>query len=191
VKDLEFLAGLKLREIKLFGTQIYPKTGNALRGMPLEKVSIQGGLFDLSVLADSPITDLDINQWQFGSLKGIERLRLRRLRLDDSKLVDLAPLAGMPLEYFEANRTSIKDLSLIAKAPLKELSILGCKAPLDVGVLRDCQTLESILLSPHHQNIETLRALPKLQRISFAEEAGTSRPTDTAAEFWAKWDKIH
>lgn len=56
----------------------------------------------------------------------------------------------------------------------------------DVSPLAECLALETISLPPNAKNIELLRKLPKLKRISFVWDNG---PNKSAAEFWKEYDE--
>ena len=53
----------------------------------------------------------------------------------------------------------------------------------DITPLLSCPTLRSIGLPHGVQNVDALRALPKLERISFTPDK-SGAPSQTAAEFW-------
>ena len=209
VRELSWLEGMALRRLKISGNGSEPTNGDALRGMPLKYVHVDRGHFDLSVLAESPVEELFIHHWQSG-LKGVERLRLRRLDIWDSKIVDLSPLAGMPLQEFVASYTNVKDLSPIASAPLEVLFITGTKVtdltplrgkPLkklnfekthvkDVSLLLDMPALEEAMIPQTGTNIRMLRKHKTLKLLGWEGDWDFSawRPKKTVIEFWADWD---
>ena len=87
--------------------------------------------------------------------------KLYILRIDNTAVDDLSPLAGMPLQTIRLFDTPVTDA-----APLAE-----------------CQMLESIGLPRGIRNVEALRALPHLRLISF-ERDERGNPAQTAAQFW-------
>jgi hypothetical protein len=84
--------------------------------------------------------------------------------------------------------TDVKNLSALRGMPLTYLRLHGCPELTDISPLSDCKELQSVTLPPNATNIECLRALPSLERLSFAEEQPDNEPDKTAAEFWKDYD---
>ena len=163
------------------------------------KVTADGGL-DLD-LVGLPASDL-------GFLAG---LPVQRLDLRFAKVSDFTALRDAPLAWFEAYQCPIRDLTPLgtcraltflgiagtqvsdirplAGLKLTELHLEGNAAIRDVSALAACVTLEHLTLPPNATGIEALRALPRLQRISFAWDNPRNRVAQTAGEFWAEFDR--
>jgi hypothetical protein len=88
-----------------------------------------------------------------------------------------------------ASGTPVTDLSALDGMPLTSLRLHDCGAVTDVSPLAACKELNNVTLPPNPTNIESLRALPKLERISFKGDPNHGyRPDKTAAGFWREWD---
>jgi hypothetical protein len=111
-------------------------------------------------------------------------MRLRVVSLSGCTGVhDLTPLQGMPLQTLNLSRTTVDDISVVAGMPLEELNLEGCSRITDFSPLKDCPTLQKLLLPRQAKNIEFLRGRPNLKFISY------KNLTQPAAEFWAERDE--
>jgi hypothetical protein len=70
-------------------------------------------------------------------------MRLQLLWIAKSKVSDLAPVKGMPLNSLTIEGTSATDLSPLQDLPLKNISC-DFEAPRDAKILRAIKTLETI-----------------------------------------------
>jgi len=114
---------------------------------------------------------------------------LKELSLFGSKVADLGPLKGMPLEVVTVSGTKVADISPLRGMPLKRLRLHDCPELTDLSPLADCMELREITLPPDARNIESLRTLPKLERIGFREDPENRYLPDMAtAEFWQEYD---
>ena len=104
------------------------------------------------------------------------------------KVASLEPLRGMPLESLILRNTKVTDLSVLPGMPLAELYLTHNRELADLSPLADCQGLTTLSLPPRAKDIEFLRTLPKLGRISFQESNNYRVPPQTAAEFWKEYD---
>ena len=144
---------------------------------------------DLKPLAGAPISRLWLMKTDVSDLTPLRGMRVKFLGLYGTKVTDLDPLRGLPLEYLNLISTKVTDLSALRGMPLTGLKLNACEELTDVSPLADVKTLEHLTLPPNARNIEFLRALPKLARLSFAEDSGNGfRPDKTAAEFWKEYD---
>jgi len=139
-------------------------------------------------------------------------MAIKRLMLAATKVSDLSPLEGMPLEILNVQGTTGTDLSALQGMPLTSLRLNGCAELTDISALRgaslnnltlhdcpkltdlaplaDCKSLRYFTLSPNAKGVEFLRDFPILERISFKEDASNGRrPDKTAAEFWNEYDE--
>jgi serine/threonine protein kinase len=120
-----------------------------------------------------PITDIS-------PLKG---LPISFLNLVDTGVTDLSPLKGMPLKelILDCDRP---DLNLLMKFKLVRLWLIDCSAGLDLTPLGEIPTLENLLLPPEPKNIDALRKLPRLKRISYRWDQKSRDVAQSAEEFW-------
>ncbi len=84
--------------------------------------------------------------------------------------------------------TLVTDLSPLRGMPLKELKMHDCKELTDLSPLAECSDLKNLTLPPNAQDFEFLRTFPKLEFLSFTEDAKTFVPDRTAAKFWEEYD---
>lgn len=180
-REQSFVPSLRKRGIKFAITKL--STGTY-------RLDASGqSLGDLEFLKDAPISDLLLAGCQITDLTPIRNLRLTSLNLSVNPVTDLTPLRGMPLEELYLSETPIKDLSTLAKLPLKTLAMDGCSAIEDVSVLGEISTLEKVTLPAGVKNIEKLRDLPKLTKLSYTRSPDTFwEPTTSAPQFWKTWD---
>ncbi len=124
---------------------------------------------DLSVLQLAPpVSMLDLSSTAVTDLKSLAKLPLQQLRLNSTPVTNLAPLRGMPLTT---------------------LGMSGCTKITDLSPLVDCRKLTALTLPPNAKDIEFLRSLPQLKRLSYEPDPIDGyRPDKTAAEFWKEYD---
>jgi hypothetical protein len=113
---------------------------------------------------------------------------LRWLRLAGTKVTDLSPLQGMPLESLQISGTPVADISALRGMPLKLLNMTGCASITNLEPLQGITTFQTIILPPNAKDFGFLRNEPQLSRISFKYDAASKGPAQTAAEFWAQQD---
>ncbi len=147
-------------------------------------------LTDLTILSGAPISRLWLMATAVSDLKPLRGMPLRKLGIYGTQVTDLTPLKGMRLEYLNLVGTKVTDLSALHGMPLTTLQLDHCTELTDLLPLADAKDLTALSLPPNAKDIEFLRTLPKLQRLSFSEDASHDyRPDKTAAEFWAGYDK--
>lgn len=147
---------------------------------------------DLKPLTGQPISNLSLAATPITDLAPLAGLPLKTLNLTNTKITDLTPLKDLKLELLSLRGAKVTDLSPLRGLPLKTLWLISCKELTDLSPLADCQELTAITLPPKAKDIEFLRKLPKLERISFREDTKMgSRPVQTAAEFWKEWDEMN
>jgi hypothetical protein len=89
----------------------------------------------------------------------------------------------MKLHALVVGRTAVSDLTILVGMPLEGIYLAETKVT-DLSPLLKCPTLKSIILPPDARDVSSLRALPKLERISYT---GANTNADmTAEQFWAK-----
>ena len=132
-------------------------------------------LKDLSLTAAKNITDFSV----------LPTLPLERLALQETAIRDLGILRGLSLKFLNVAKTAVSDLQPLRGMPL-ELLLLDETEVTDLSPLLDCPTLKEITLPPKARNVELLRQLPHVERLSH-RRAG-EHPAQTAAEFWNEYD---
>jgi hypothetical protein len=110
------------------------------------------------------------------------------MRLAGTKVSDLSPLQGMPIESLQISGTPTADLSPLRGMPLQMLNMTDCKAITNLEPIAKITTFKSIILPPHATGFEFLRSLTNLERISFQYEKGKG-PAQSAEEFWKLQDQ--
>lgn len=95
----------------------------------------------------------------------------------------------MPLLTLHLAATQVTDVTPLRGTPLTNLRLNGCNELTDLSPLADCNELKLLTLPPDARDIESLRTLPKLERIGFKEDRNNgNRPEKSAEEFWQEYD---
>ncbi len=185
LEDPAWLSGLTaLRSLRLDDCYASDATLNAIRDLPIERLSLQSSYLcedDLEVLEGMPLADLDLKS----SRQIIERLDmlhafpLKRLGLSDVRGVDkqtLRDLDGLDLEALDLslNDISWKELKQLKGLPLKRLDLSFCQG-VDGKTLRKLcemglplEQLEISGLDLRDADLACLRNLP-LKRLGLYE----------------------
>lgn len=121
-------------------------------------------LRDLSPLAGLPCTALNLADCH--DLEGLQNLRglpLQELNLNNSNVVDLAPLAGMKLRKLDLGRTAVDNLAPLKGLPLETLALRNSR-------IRDLSPLQELpLLSLDLSYSDGIRDLSPLARCPLQE----------------------
>jgi Leucine-rich repeat (LRR) protein len=97
----------------------------------------------------------------------------------------------MPIEKLGLSGGTFRDLTPLAGLPLKEVHLHRCPGVADVAVLAQIPTLERITVPALARSIESLRALPRLQLLSFSLTTSFPWiPDTTTGDFWEEWPKL-
>jgi serine/threonine protein kinase/Leucine-rich repeat (LRR) protein/Flp pilus assembly protein TadD len=192
VSDLAPLADSPLNILSLDGTPLSDLT--PLGAIALRKLSLgETQVTDLSILRSEPLSSSLEQLWihrtkitDFSPISTCTKLMI--LDATDTALSDLEPVRGRRLKEIHFSDTRVRDISVLAGMPLERVFFRNIDAA-DVTPLLQCPTIEDILLPEAARNVEMLRPLPRLARISYAYDAGTQRPSTTAAEFWLEWER--
>jgi hypothetical protein len=146
-------------------------------------------LSDLTLLRGVPISALSLNTTSVSDLTPLRGSALTMLNLSNSPVADLSPLQGLPIAKLYLRNTLVTDLTTLREMPLTALFLANCKLLTDLSPIEDCKGLTMLTLPPRAKDIEFLRTLPKVERISFKEAlTNPSLPTQTTAEFWKEYD---
>ena len=177
------------------------------QGLFIEALSIgRSKCIDLRPLMGIRLREFSAdNMPELRSLEGLESAPLESVAITNTGITDLSPLRGCPLKWIGIGNTSVSDLSPIRDCPLTGISadasairsiealrgkrllsayLSSCQALTDISPLKDCPTLRSVTLPPRAENIEFLRTMPNLQKLSY----GLANKSETVAEFWKEYD---
>jgi serine/threonine protein kinase len=187
--ELQKNAAQNARQIEELMNKVPGWNASRLKGLPDGTFSLN--VANLKVESPSsidhlPISELKLDGLPFSAeaewLDTLPRLPLKTLSLRSCKLADLGFLEGSRIEMLDLSDNPASDLSPLQGLPLRQLNLARTKAP-DLTPLAACQRLEQIVLPEPARNVDLLRSLPSLQRISTRESYGT--PSQTAHEFWS------
>ena len=145
----------------------------------------------LAMFTGSTVSMLDVSGCSsLSDLSPLHDLPLRMLAIAHTAVTDLSPLRGMALRNLWMADTKISDLSPLRGVPLKQLYMDKCSLISDLAPLLDIASLEELLLPENAMNVDILRALPKLRRISYTYDAKAGRPVSAAPEFWQQYHDL-
>ena len=179
--DRDFAWALRLRKAG------FPLNWNRLDD-GTSQLSLRSKSFsDLTLLAGAAISSLDLNSSNVTDLTPLQSMPLTWLELDNTPAADLTPLRGQKLTYLGLYATNVHDLSPLRGMPLKDMDLRASKIT-DVSPLVNVPTLESVELPVHATNVESLRKLPNLKRLSFS--FAQNGPSCTSEDFWKTWDGL-
>ena len=183
VTDLSPLQGLPIWWLDLNGTRVADLS--ALRGAPLGVLRLRNTLVqDLAPLAKMPLFELDCTSIPATDFSVLADCRdLTSLFLSNTAVKDLDMLRRCKLVGLLLENTAVRDLSPVAGMPLEVILFRDTEVT-DVTPLLQCPKLQNVGYSRSCRNIQLLRALPNLRRIS----SHRGEPAQTAAEFWTALD---
>jgi serine/threonine protein kinase len=114
---------------------------------------------------------------------------ISKLDLSSTAVTDLKPLAKLPIQQLRLNSTPVTSLAPLRGMPLTMLGLAGCTKITDLSPLTDCRKLTALTLPPNAKDIEFLRNLPQLKRLSYEPDPIDGyRPDKSAQEFWKEYD---
>ena len=144
---------------------------------------------DISVLHGVDINDLSLMHTAVSNLEPLRGMPLKKLRLASTRVTDLSPLQGMPLIYLQLSGTAVANLEPLRGMPLLDLRMTDCTNITSLEPISGNKTLENVILPPNAKGFEFLRGLTSLKRLSFRYDSEHHRPAQSAAEFWADYDR--
>ncbi len=166
--DLVALKGMPLENLSLRWcakvTNLAP-----LEGMPLKQLALEGTHpQDFTLLARLPLEELNIGHVDtLGSLECVRGHKtLKRLRVNDSPIKDLLPIAGMPLTYLDISTTAISSIAPLRGMPLEHLNLEKTSVR-DLGPLAECPKLVVVWLPANFLSKDPLRNLPNLRVVFY------------------------
>ena len=184
ISDLSPLLGLYVEMLLLNQTKVTDL--RPLAGMRLQMLSADQltQLHSLGGLEGAPLVSIFITRAPVSDLSPLLGSPLRDLRMSETLVSDLAPVRNCPLETLRASYTAIQSIEVLRGKMMKEVHLDGCLALTDISPLKGCATLEELTLPPNARDIEFLRAMPRLKKLSY----GPAAEAETAAEFWKAYD---
>jgi Flp pilus assembly protein TadD len=163
------------------------------------------------IVDDADTFYLNLSRTKTDNIAALKDMPVKELHLTLTSVRDLSPLAGAPLATLNLAGTPITNIEPLRGLPLKVLVLTGCRNLHDLAPLCDCRQLETLLLPPEPGNIDCLRKLPKLTRISDIKNLAAAREdfakrlspaeararglaalldeTVPATEFWKQYDR--
>jgi serine/threonine protein kinase/Leucine-rich repeat (LRR) protein len=192
VSDLAPLAGLPLSILSLDGTPVSDLT--PLGAIALKKLSLADTrVTNLSVLRSEPLSSSLEKLWlyralitDFSPIAACTRLML--LDATDTTLGDLEPVRGRRLKEIYFGSTRVRDISALAGMPLERVFFDNVDVA-DVAPLLQCPMIEDLIIPEGARNIEALKQLPRLARVSYNYDSKIQRPSTTAAAFWLERER--
>jgi len=181
--DLEPFARLPVYRLNLIQTRIADLDPLAM--MPLRELHLAYcPATDLEPLRDRPLQTLTIAYAPVEDLEPLTGAPLANLKLSGTRIKNLSPLTKMPLRTLHLDRTPVTDLKPLAGLPLRELRLDGCENLRDLSPLAQCTQLETLTLPRNHGNIEFLKNLPNLKRLSYFYDTKNPAKVEPATQFW-------
>jgi tetratricopeptide (TPR) repeat protein/predicted Ser/Thr protein kinase len=185
VADLSPLAASPLEVLELSFNDVQDlgplRSIRTLRSLNLANVDVS----DLSPLKGLPLEVLGVGTSLVSSLEPLRDMRhLTSLGLGYVKVTDLRPLAGLQLRELQLEHLNVADISPLRGLPLQILYLSDCPLITDLWPLKDCKTLQRLVLPPNARDIEFLRHFPNLREISYSKDGSFL----SAGEFWKAYD---
>ncbi len=168
--DLAPLAGLPLRELALADNPDVRSIA-ALRGLPLVELDLSGtSVAELEPLVGMPLRKLELTGSSVHELAPLAGVRtLRDLRISVAPVTNLAPLAALELEHFEARDFAAASLAPVLKPSLKRLEIAVPRLLADADLLRASNVEELKAAIPPGQRLAVhavARGMPRLRTLN-------------------------
>ena len=110
------------------------------------------------------------------------------LDLSDTRVSNLEPLRGAPLQYLNLSKAPIAGVAPLAGMPLKMLRMDSLPTQPDLNPLWECQDLENLAVPFPSPSVVALRQLPKLKRLDNYVPVDDWNRAKTPAQFWKDWD---
>jgi hypothetical protein len=167
-------------------TDLHPVENLALARLDIRRTQIE----DLSPLR-SPVLSGSLRQLDLWSIPATDFspvaacTNLRAFDAANTSFADMEVLRGSRLRIAQLSSSKITNISVLAGMPLERVT-LGDTAVTDPTPLLQCRTLNDLVLPRVASNVNVLRSLPNLERISFEDLGGGSR--QSAEEFWLEYE---
>ncbi|MGB0581006.1 MAG: protein kinase domain-containing protein, partial [Limisphaerales bacterium] len=191
VKDLSPLKGKQMPYLDL--TKCRMSDLSPLEGMPLRYLNLREVLVtDLKPLKDMPFETLILADSRITDIKALEhQLNIKSLDLSGTKITSLKPLKGAPLNKLNLARTAIgvNELDHLRNMPLKILRLdYVVNKSVELNPLWDCQDLEYLAVPSPGQNVEALRKLPNIKKMTYSVPDGKWDSAPSQEDFWKAYD---
>ena len=162
--DLSPLVGMPLRKLEIQRTRAGDLS--PLKGMRLESISVADApVSDLSPLRGMPLTSVSAQTRSVEDIGPLSESPLTNyVRLEGSRVTDLAPLAGKKIAHFWLPDGQLKNLSVIRGMPLKELHMRDVgQQPELMDLVMSLPNLELLTIDRSVAGFERLRTHPTLK----------------------------
>ena len=188
VADLSPLKGMPLKRLKVDAASVSDLS--PLRGMPLEYLHLteSRGLADLSPLRGMPLQELVLAATNVRDLSPLAGMPLYSLTLFETPVEELSPLRGVALRFLGLQATPVRDLRPIAHSTLTALLLDHCPNLRDLSPLTNCTFLDTLTIPTQAENIEMLRAFPKIIRLGYSVPQFNPSRVTSVEEFWRNFD---
>ena len=182
IRDLSPFKNLPIAWLNLYHTKVDSLA--PLRGMPLTGLFLSyTTVHDLSPLRQLPLRSLAIAYSPVEDLRPLRGRPLAYLYLSGTQVTDLRPLAHLPLRALHLDSTRVTDLRPLAGLPLRELRLDGCDQLTEFSPLAELHELETLILPAQATQVEFLKKLPNLKRLSYRYDPDPSR-IESVDAFW-------
>ena len=214
--DARLLAGKPLTRLVLDATQVSDLA--PLRDLPIEALSLRAlpkaSLRDLSFIPVKTLKSVDLGgNKTLGDLSALHGSILEDLRLEDTAVLDLRPLAGSPLrvlwlmnapvrdlaplkelkrlEVARLENTAITDLTPLTGSGIEALRLAGCDSLRSAAPLATMPALKVVSLPVQVRDVDALRDSRSLIWIGYRlppELAVAASRAAEGREFWKMHD---
>jgi tetratricopeptide (TPR) repeat protein len=144
---------------------------------------------DISALHGADISELSLMRTAVANLEPLRGMPLKKLWLASTKVTDLSPLRGIQLLSLQISGTAVTNLEPLRGMPLRDLRMTDCTNITSLEPIAGNRTLENVILPANAKGFEFLRGVASLKKLSFRYDPGTKSPAQSAAEFWADYDR--
>jgi len=114
------------------------------------------------------------------------------LSISRTRVVDLGPLREMRLRALRMEGTPVKDISFLRRLPLISLGLADCNNIENLRDIAELKQLRRLTFPSNTKDVEFLRHLPNIERISDHALTPASYKTweevPLVTDFWKKHD---
>ena len=178
LSSMEFLNGLKYSKLNFANNKI--TSLSPLKDMRLEWLNFDNNkVSDISELSSMPLTHLSFSGNKVSDISPLKNIPLRYLNISNNPITDITQLGNFDkLEVLICENNNLSDVEALKGLPLKILILSGNKNLKDLNPLKNCKSLEVLLIPEHLNNTETLKDLPNLKYIgtSWHDKTKTLKP---------------
>jgi hypothetical protein len=139
-----------------------------------------------------PLNSLVVEDCNISDIEPLRGMPLEDLSLSRTRVVDLGPLRDMRLRTLRIEATPVKDITFLRRQPIISLGLADCASLETLRTIAELKQLRRLTFPATTTDIEFLKHLPNIERISdHALTAASYRTWDelpTAADFWKKYE---